>query len=157
METLMYKVGLLQLRQLWKRVVVRLLHLKPESQNYIYILHSSNTTTMYYICSSPEFTSLLISILLCCRPTLLPHCSGINRNSSFIFQDFFHFPMLIHNGDTLNIKISQSNFEKFQSLSILKKKIGAKIKILQKQHPENCKQNVNKCIFKVQSEQGNFF
>ena len=31
------------------------------------------------------------------------HCSRIDRNSNFIAQDFFHFPGVIHNGDTLNM------------------------------------------------------
>ena len=31
------------------------------------------------------------------------HCSRINRNSSFISQNLFHFPMLKHNGDILNL------------------------------------------------------
>ena len=30
------------------------------------------------------------------------HCSRVTRYNSFISQDLFHFPMLIHDGDTLN-------------------------------------------------------
>ena len=33
---------------------------------------------------------------------LSPHCSRVTRYNSFISQDLFHFPMLIHDGDTLN-------------------------------------------------------
>ena len=50
------------------------------------------------LCNHKKFSSYI------CVFTVYTHCLRIDRNSNFIYWDFFHFTSVIHNGDNLNMK-----------------------------------------------------
>ena len=59
---------------------------KRSKCNRVYTFSVASIQTAYCTCA----------IITC------SHCSRVTRYNSFISQDLFHFPMLIHDGDTLN-------------------------------------------------------